>query len=417
MLSRRHALLALSAAGCARKPDAMKSIAERYVKLILAIGQHDRNYVDAYYGPPDWKPESRPLEALATDASQLAVEISQQTGGDLYRHNYLLVMTQAAGSRIRILRGEQFSFDVEAKLLYAVEPPAVSLAAMEEARDAIDKALPGPGSLEARYNRFDARFHVPAARLDRTFKAAIAEARARTKKWIPTLPPNESFDVEYVKGKSWSAYNWYKGNARSVIQVNSDLPINVDRIIHLACHEGYPGHHVYNALLEANLVNRLGWMEYSIYPLYSPQSLIAEGTADFGAGLVLPDADRLAFKRDVLFKEAGLDPALAEEQQKIQHLVRPLRHAPIQAARAYLDGNSTAAETAEYLERFTLQPKGMAERRLKFFDEHRSYIINYSFGEDTIAAWVDKTAGNAPAARWKAFTETLSSPRTPANFL
>ena len=50
--------------------------------------------------------------------------------------------------------------------------------------------------------------------------------------------------------ESWSGYNWYQGNYRSLIQVNTDLPIYIDRAIDLACHEGYPGHHVYNVLLE-----------------------------------------------------------------------------------------------------------------------------------------------------------------------
>ena len=59
----------------------------------------------------------------------------------------------------------------------------------------------------------------------------------------------------------------------------------------------------------------------------------------------------------------------------------------------------------------------MAERRVKFFDEHRSYIINYSYGEEIVANWVAKTAGEDPGARWKAFTEILSNPRTPANLL
>ena len=36
--------------------------------------------------------------------------------------------------------------------------------------------------------------------------------------------------------------------------MNTDLPIYIDRAIDLACHEGYPGHHVYNVLLEKNLV-------------------------------------------------------------------------------------------------------------------------------------------------------------------
>jgi len=417
MLTRRHALLALSAAGCSPKSDPMKAIAERYVKLILGIGHHDPNYVDAYYGPPEWKPAKAPIESLATEASSLVDAINGQVGGDAYRHNYLLIQTRSAGARIQLLRGEKFSFDKEALALYEVDPPAVSLAALETARADIDKALPGTGSLEARFAKFDARFNIPAAKVDATFKAALAEARTRTKKWIPTLPANESFDIEYVKGKSWSAYNWYKGNARSVIQVNIDLPINIDRILHLACHEGYPGHHVYNALLEEKLVKGNGWNEYSVYPLYSPQSFIAEGTADYGASLVIPSDERLAFKRDVLFKAAGIAPYLAAEQHEILKRVRSLRFAPIQAARAYLDGVKTAAETIEYLERYTLQPKGFAERRIKFFDEHRSYIINYSYGEEVVANWVAKTAGQDLAARWKAFTEVLSSPRTPANLL
>ena len=62
-----------------------------------------------------------------------------------------------------------------------------------------------------------------------------------------TLPQAERFDLEYVNGTPWSACNWYKGGYRCVIQVNTDLPIAIDRAIDLACHEGNPGHHGYNA--------------------------------------------------------------------------------------------------------------------------------------------------------------------------
>ena len=36
----------------------MDTIAEQYVRLVLALGQHDADYVDAYYGPPGWKKEA-----------------------------------------------------------------------------------------------------------------------------------------------------------------------------------------------------------------------------------------------------------------------------------------------------------------------------------------------------------------------
>jgi len=124
MLTRRHALLALSAASCARKSEDMNSLAERYVKLILAIGHHDPNYVDAYYGPAEWKPAKQPIENLATEASALLDAIGQLTGGDMARQNFLLTQTRAAAARISLLRGEKLSFDKEAKALYDVKPVA-----------------------------------------------------------------------------------------------------------------------------------------------------------------------------------------------------------------------------------------------------------------------------------------------------
>ena len=33
----------------AAENDSMNALAERYVKLVLALGQHDADYVDAYY--------------------------------------------------------------------------------------------------------------------------------------------------------------------------------------------------------------------------------------------------------------------------------------------------------------------------------------------------------------------------------
>ena len=104
---------------------------------------------------------------------------------------------------------------------------------------------------------------IPPGKLDAVFQTAIRACRERTAKHI-TLPPDERFTVEYVTGKSWSGYNWYQGGYRSLIQVNTDLPVYIDRALDLACHEGYPGHHVYNALLEKHLVRDRGWVEFSV---------------------------------------------------------------------------------------------------------------------------------------------------------
>ena len=232
------------------------------------------------------------------------------------RKEYLTGQLTAVHARLRMLQGEKFPFDTESQLLYDAVAPTNTEASFQAALTELESLLPDRGaalqgsrSLIDRYAAYRSRFVIPRDRLDRVFRMAIDECRTRTIKALP-LPAGETFTVEYVTGKSWSAYNWYKGGYRSVIQVNTDLPITIDRAIDLACHEGYPGHHVYNALLEKNLVRDRRWMEFSIYPLFSPQSLIAEGTANYGIAVAFPGTSRVEYEKASLFPAAGLDATL-----------------------------------------------------------------------------------------------------------
>ena len=200
-----------------------------------------------------------------------------------------------------MLEGAKLTFDEESQALYdavaPTHPESYFASTLEGARSRCCRAT---APLVDRYDAFRQKFVIPSDRLARVFDRAIAECRTRTLPHVQ-LPANESFTVEYVTNKPWSGYNWYQGNYRSLIQVNTDLPIYIDRAIDLACHEGYPGHHVYNALLEKHLVRDRGWVEFTVYPLFSPQSLIAEGTANYGIEVAFPGDERLAFERDVLF--------------------------------------------------------------------------------------------------------------------
>jgi hypothetical protein len=231
------------------------------------------------------------------------------------------------------------------------------------------------------------------------------------------LPPNESFVVEYVTDKPWSGYNWYKGNYHSIIQVNTSLPVYIDRAVDLACHEGYPGHHVYNTLLERHLVRDRGWVEFTIYPLFSPQSLIAEGSANYGIDMALPGDERIAFERSTLFPLAGLPPESAEEYYAVQQLVRELSYAGNEAARRYLNGEIDADAAADWLERYALASPAAARQRVRFFDKYRSYVINYNVGLDLVRSYVERAAGSDVVRRWEVFTELLSWPRLPSSLI
>ena len=403
----------------------MNDVAQGYVKLVLGVGQHDPNYVDAYYGPEEWRVEVEGQSSLLDDLSQTASSLIDQvesfdlTGAaeiERLRHRYLLTQLGSVRSHVAMLQGDTLAFDEEAKALYDASPPThpdSHFAAIVAELDALVPA--GPGSLAERLQRFKQDFVIPTAKLDTVFKAAIAEARRRTATRIE-LPLGESFVIQYVTDKSWSGYNWYQGGSQSLIQLNTDLPIAIDRAIDLAAHEGYPGHHVYNALLEQHLVDERGWVEFSVYALFSPQSLIAEGSANFGIEMAFPGEERVAFERDVLYPLAGLDPSKATAYAEVQQRLGQLNYARNEAARRYLNGEINRDQAASWLETYALMSPERARKSVDFIDTYRSYVINYNLGMDLVRTYIERQGGTTdqPDVRWQVFGDLLSSPRLPS---
>jgi hypothetical protein len=310
-------------------------------------------------------------------------------------------------------KGENFSFDTESRRLFGATAPDYDAAHFDAILDDIDTLLDGEGDLSARVNRFREQFVIPANRLPAVFDAAIAECRRRTLLFIE-LPENESFELEYVNDKPWSGYNWYQGNSQSLIQINTDLPIFISRAVDLGCHEGYPGHHTFNALMEKNLVEDRGWIEFSLYPLFSPQSLIAEGSGNYGVGLAFPGSDRVQFERKVLFPLAGLDPTEADRYYELLELLSRLSYAGNEAARDYLNGTIDREQAVQWLVDYTLSSPERARQRTDFFDTYRSYVINYNLGKDMVREYVERDTQDH-AARWRKFKHLLSSPMSPAD--
>jgi hypothetical protein len=404
----------------------MNDVAPAYVKLVLAVGGHDKDYVDAFYGPAEWKSEieaaKKPLDVIASEADALGARLSAlpEPGDEMLRlrSNYLTRQLQALAARVAILRGKKMSFDEESRALYDAVAPTRTEDHFRAIRDELDSVLPGAGgaaSLVERYEAWRKDFTIPKEKVDPVFRAAIAECRDRTAAHM-TLPPGESFTVEYVTGKSWSGYNWYQGDYKSLIQVNTDFPITIDRAIDLACHEGYPGHHVYNTLLEKSLVRDRGWVEYSVYPLFSPQSLIAEGSANFGIEMAFPGGERVEYEKRALYPLAGLDPARAEEFDRVRRIVDRLAYAGNEAARRYINGEIDAAAAAKWLSEYALYPSDRAAQRVRFIDQYRSYVINYNLGKDLVRQYVESNGGTADDSRkrWEVFVRLLSSPRLPS---
>jgi len=398
--------------------DSLDAIARDYVALILEIGEREPGYVDAYYGPPEWqeaaRADPRTLPQLIQGLTERlnAVPVRGADAATTQRRQYLLAHVSAAAARLRMLSGEKMGFADEAEALFGIRPELRPLESFDPVLAEIDALLPGEGSLTDRVTAFRSDFVIPRDRLQVVMDAAIAECRARTVRHI-ALPPHERFTLSFVGDKPWSGYNYYLGDAASRIEINADLPIYTERAVDLGCHEAYPGHHVYNALLEQTFVRERGWVEMSVYPLFSPMSFVAEGSANYGIDLAFPGDEAAAYEREVLFPLAGLDPATAEKKAQLAALTRRLAQAEYTIADDWLAGRIEREEAIRRLMTYTLADEARATQRLRFIDTYRSYIINYGLGRDVVQAWVERQGPD----RWAAMETLLSSQILPADLV
>lgn len=402
--------------------DLLDKIAVDFVRLTLEAGEREPGYVDAYYGPSEMQDAAklapRPVSVLRKEADRLQLLLTKVPDKDLSadqrrRKLFLKGQVKAAQTRLAMIAGDKFSFQDEAQGLFGIRPVLKPLKSYDPILARIDKLVPGKGDLAARVDTFQNRYVIPTDKLEPVMKAGIAACKAKTEEHIK-LPGNERFDLSFVTKKPWSGYNWYKGDAHSLIEINTDLPIYISRALDLGCHEGYPGHHVLNTQLEEKLTKGKGWIEFSVYPLFSPQSFIAEGSANFGIVLAFPGQTKTEFERDKLYPLAGLDPATAKAYGELQDAKAALSSSGNTIAAEYLGGRMTKEQAVLALMKYGLYSRGAAEKRVAFIETYRSYVINYNIGQDMVRDYVYR-AGKSEDARWKAMERIVSEPTTPAD--
>jgi hypothetical protein len=420
-------LAALMLAGCVSSPmggDSLNEIAKDYVQMTLEIGEREPGYVDAYYGPKEWADAAKAAPRSVADLAKQADALSARVAGiapvglepiERRRREFLLAQLRAARTRLRMIQGEKLGFAEEAQGLFGVRVELKPLSAYDPVLARIETLVPGSGPLSERVDAFQNRFTIPKERLQPVFDAAIQECKRRTLQHI-ALPPGETFKMEFVTGKSWSGYNYYQGNYNSLIQINTDLPIRISRAVDLGCHEGYPGHHALNMLLEQRLTKGRGWAEFSVYPLYSPQSLIAEGSANYGIDLAFPGPERLRYETQALYPLAGLETRDAAKYLELLKATSELAGARFTIAREFLEGRISRDEAIALTQKYQLVSKARAEQSIAFTTQYRSYVINYGLGQDMVRDYVE-AAGPDPRARWMAMERVISEPTLPSDLL
>ena len=309
--------------------------------------------------------------------------------------------------------GEVLTFDEESKAVYGFVAPTFPVEHYEKALAEMDALLPGDSPLHDRVYEFELQLRVPEDKIEAIVRAGIDECRARTLQRM-TLPEGESFVLEMVSGNPWGAYNWYQGNGQGLIQVETTRPKLLDTSITLGCHEGYPGHHAFSSLLEQQFLQQRGWIEFSIFPLFSPQGVIFEGSGDFAAKVAFPGDSRIKFLRNTIMPIAGIETADLEVAARLDQLKSKNRYATIEAARNYLDGKWDRAQTEAWLTRYALTPPESIDAWFGFTERYRAYLINYVLGEDLVEEFVRRENPDGDEeGNWQALAKLLSYPPTP----
>jgi hypothetical protein len=341
--------------------------------------------VDAYYGPADLarRVEDEPMPdpaKLASDARRLIADLDAGID-DLDAHRRRWIRGQVLGLLVSARRfaGEAIGFEDEVEQCYGVRPTRVDESELSAAHRRIDAVLPGSGPLGQRLIDWREAQAVPPEKLDAAIQSLAEDFRERTNTLFG-LPEGEHIDFELVSNEPWSGFNYYLGGLRSRVVINTDLPVLSTSLGHLVAHEAYPGHHTEHSRKESGLVRRRGHQEETIFLVGTPQCLLAEGLADLGLEVIVPERAHEVVAEHLrplgIRYDAEVAAAVAEAGELLGNAVRGNI-----ALLLHVDG-ADADDAVAYGERWGLLPRNRAEKAVQFQTDPtwRSYIFCYIDG-------------------------------------
>ena len=381
--------MAALVAACAPASSSLDAIGAGYAQAALRLAQHNGSLVDAWRGPGRLEPGPRgPVKQIAADIAAL-LDDAARAGADISsaeeqaRLRYLTLQLKALRFAADALLGRTASVDEQAKEEFALELPPFDAAAMQRPLAEIARLLPGKGTLAERVNDLRRRIRMPEDLRGEVFEAALSACKDVSAPIIP-LPANEGFALnfsEFAQHAGWDGYARHAGDFRTEIWINEEVPLDVSRAVRLACHEGYPGHHVQHVLID-QLNESRQWMELRLTPAFGRHLLLTEGAAEVASDLAFPADRRAALYRDKLFPAAELNAADIDILVRIEDLQRELLPVVTDVAREYLASTISQERARERLTNEALVAD--ADVMLAFIERQRARALVYGEGRRVI---------------------------------
>lgn len=340
-----------------------------------------------YRGPEAWRDqvgseEPRPAGRLVDDAEALLAELPFEPG----HARYLAAQVRALRAVAERLSGKQVPLSDYARECLGVSARPLPEEVFAAAHDQLDAALPrGPGSLTRRLHDWQAEHSLPPGRLPPFVDRAVGETRRRTNAVVP-LPEGEVVECEVVRGAHFRAAGEYRGDLRSTIHINGDVPFNLADLLYVVAHEGHPGH-----IAEAVLKER--FPDQHVRFLLTPAFVVSEGLGLHAEGIAFPGGEAQAWLAEQGVVVGGDLAAIHRAQNA---LFGVWANAAFLAAEGRPD-----AELAQYLSHWALlseEESGAALTSLRA-PGMALYVLGYFHGWQLLDPWLASAEREAVVRR------------------
>jgi hypothetical protein len=226
---------------------------------------------------------------------------------------------------------------------------------------------------------------IPVAKMHEILPFIVERLRELTREKF-ALPEGESFTLEFVSDQPWMAYNRYLGAYISRIEINTDLPPQVNGLAVLIAHEGYPGHHTELSIKESSLVRHSDYREHVLTLINSPSCVISEGIATTALETNLPEDELEDWYRKEILPRAGMNHIDAALMMEVDRAQKQLAGLWGNAAFMLYDQKKSADAISTYLQTYALDTEQEANHAIRFISNplDRSYIFTYFAGHDLL---------------------------------
>ncbi|MFX0212419.1 MAG: hypothetical protein ACFFDT_40975 [Candidatus Hodarchaeota archaeon] len=374
-----------------------------YLLLGLRINKHIEGFVDSYYGPKELsaiiqQEEKQTPKNLLETVNKLIQALPDQSL-IAERHRFISKSLSAMKTTTEILLGENIDYLDRVHRLFDIRPEKTSESHLVDTVEQLDELYDGKGSLVERIEAERESKTISIENAEPIMLKALSITRDKTSEtFSKLLPIDENVEVQIVTNEPWSAYNWYLGNYKSRIDVNTDLPLEWDQILNFASHEGYPGHHTEHSVKEKCLYIDENRFEHAILLILAPEAVISEGIANTGLDVIFPNEQRRMEIEIENFRPNPSDTPLEVLIKRVKCMNELFKLSGNLAIYAHVDGR-TDDEIFDYCSRELNIPytKERLHQWMKFIRNPlwAPYIFTYSHGE----ALIRRKFGEKPSPR------------------